>query len=71
MPLTRIPTQAFAKIAEGIDRPEDVVVGRDGRVFAADHQCAVAEILADGTFRRMGPKGGGPMASTWTPPDAW
>jgi len=60
MPLSPIPTQAFAKIAVGIDRPEDVVVGRDGRVFASDHQCAVAEIFADGSFKRLGPKGGAP-----------
>jgi gluconolactonase len=60
MPLSQIPTQAFMKIARGIDRPEDVVVGKDGRVFAADHQCAVAEIHPDGGFTRMGPKGGAP-----------
>ncbi|HYG26371.1 MAG TPA: SMP-30/gluconolactonase/LRE family protein [Caulobacteraceae bacterium] len=52
--------EAFQKIAVGIDRPEDVVVGKDGRVFAADHQCAVAEIHPDGSFRRRGPKGGAP-----------
>ncbi|MFC3068676.1 SMP-30/gluconolactonase/LRE family protein [Phenylobacterium soli] len=60
MPLSAIPTEAFVKIAEGIDRPEDVVVGKDGRVFASDHQCAVAEIFADGSFKRLGPKGGAP-----------
>jgi gluconolactonase len=60
MPLQPIATEAFRKLAVGIDRPEDVVVGRDGRVFAADHQCAVAELLPDGSFRRMGPKGGAP-----------
>ena len=60
MPLAPIATDAFRKIAVGIDRPEDVVVGKDGRVFASDHQCAVAEILPDGSFRRMGPKGGAP-----------
>jgi gluconolactonase len=60
MSLTPIPTAAFAKIAVGIDRPEDVVVGKDGRVFASDHQCAVAEILPDGSFKRLGPKGGAP-----------
>lgn len=58
MPL--IPTDAFRKIALGIDRPEDVVVGRDGRVFASDHRCAVAEIHADGSFTRLGPRGGAP-----------
>ncbi|HEY3951024.1 SMP-30/gluconolactonase/LRE family protein [Phenylobacterium sp.] len=60
MPLSTIPIEAFAKIAVGIDRPEDVVVGPDGRVFASDHQCAVAEIFPDGSFRRLGPKGGAP-----------
>ena len=55
-----IETSAFQKIAVGIDRPEDVVVGKDGRVFASDHQCAVAEIHPDGSFTRMGPKGGAP-----------
>jgi gluconolactonase len=60
MPLAPIPTSAFAKIAVGIDRPEDVVVGPDGRIFASDHQCAVAEIFPDGSFKRLGPKGGAP-----------
>jgi gluconolactonase len=60
MPLAPIPTSQIVKIAEGIDRPEDVVVAKDGRVFAADHRCAVAEIFADGTFQRMGPRGGAP-----------
>jgi gluconolactonase len=60
MTLRPIPTADFAKIAVGIDRPEDVVVGRDGRVFASDHQCAVAEIFADGSFKRLGPGRGAP-----------
>ncbi|UTP38951.1 SMP-30/gluconolactonase/LRE family protein [Phenylobacterium sp. LH3H17] len=60
MPLAPIPPSAFTKIAVGIDRPEDVVVSRDGRVFASDHQCAVAEIFLDGSFKRLGPKGGAP-----------
>ena len=60
MPLTPIAPESLTKIAVGIDRPEDVVVGKDGRVFASDHQCAVAEIFADGTFTRLGPKGGAP-----------
>ncbi|HZZ32367.1 MAG TPA: SMP-30/gluconolactonase/LRE family protein [Phenylobacterium sp.] len=60
MPLTPIATETFVRIAAGIDRPEDVVVGKDGRVFASDHQCAVAEIFADGSFKRLGPKGGAP-----------
>jgi gluconolactonase len=60
MPLTPIATKAFQKIAVSIERPEDVVVGPDGRVFASDHQCAVAEIFPDGSFKRLGPKGGAP-----------
>jgi gluconolactonase len=67
MPLTPIPTEAFVKIAVGIDRPEDVVVGKDGRVFASDHQSAVAEIFPDGSFRRMGPKGGAPNGINMDP----
>ncbi|MFN3523521.1 MAG: SMP-30/gluconolactonase/LRE family protein [Phenylobacterium sp.] len=60
MPLAAIPTAEIQKIAVGVDRPEDVVVGPDGRVFAADHQCAVAEIFPDGSFKRLGPQRGAP-----------
>jgi gluconolactonase len=60
MPPAQIPAAAFEKIALGIDRPEDVVVGKDGRVFASDHRCAVAELLPGGAFRRLGPRGGAP-----------
>src|SRR3569833_2146770 len=60
MPLAPIAAEAFEKIAVGIDRPEDVVVGKDGRVFASDHQAAVAESFPDGSFKRLGPKGGAP-----------
>lgn len=67
MPLAPIPASAFTKIAVGIDRPEDVVVGKDGRVFASDHQCAVAEIFPDGSFKRLGPKGGAPNGINMDP----
>lgn len=67
MPLQPIATQSFQKIAVGIDRPEDVVVGKDGRIFASDHQCAVAEIHADGSFTRMGPRGGAPNGINMDP----
>lgn len=60
MPLSPVSPGDLTKVAVGIDRPEDVVVGPDGRVFASDHQCAVAEIFPDGSFKRMGPKGGAP-----------
>ncbi len=36
------------------------MVGSNGRVFASDHQCAVAEIFPDGSFKRLGPRGGAP-----------
>lgn len=67
MPLSPIPAEAFTKIAVGIDRPEDVVVSKAGRVFASDHQCAVAEIFADGSFKRLGPKGGAPNGINMDP----
>lgn len=67
MTLQPIPPEAFTKIALGIDRPEDVVVSKEGRVFASDHQCTVAEILPDGSFRRMGPKGGAPNGLNMDP----
>jgi gluconolactonase len=60
MALEPIPTSAFEKIALGIDRPEDVVVAKDGRIYASDHKCAVAELMSGGSFRRLGPKGGAP-----------
>ena len=60
MPLSPIRLSELTKIAVGVDRPEDVVVGADGRVFASDHRCAVVEILPDGSFRRLGPPGGAP-----------
>ena len=36
------------------------MVSKDRRVFASDHQCAVAELHVDGGFTRMGPRGGAP-----------
>ena len=60
MPLARLPLTHFTKVAEGIERPEDVVVSRDGRVFASVHRATVAQILPDGTFKLLGPKRGAP-----------
>jgi gluconolactonase len=60
MPLSTIEVSSLQKIAVGIDRPEDVVVLKSGRVFASDHQCAVAEIHGDGSFTRLGPQEGAP-----------
>ncbi|WP_448579240.1 SMP-30/gluconolactonase/LRE family protein [Thermaurantiacus sp.] len=60
MGLLSLSPADFTPIAVGIDRPEDVVVAPTGRVFASDHQCSVAEIHGDGSFTRLGPKGGAP-----------
>jgi sugar lactone lactonase YvrE len=47
-------------IGHGIERPEQVVVTRDGRVFASDKASAVAEVRPDGGLHRMGRAGGEP-----------
>lgn len=60
MPLAPIPLEAMEKAGIGLDRPEDVVISREGRVFASDHQCAVAELLPDGGLKRIGARGGAP-----------
>ena len=60
MPLTRIPLSALTKRGVGLKRPEDVVVSRDGHVWASDEASACAEILPDGGLRRTGKAGGRP-----------
>lgn len=47
-------------IGRGVDRPEHVVLGRDGRVFASDKTSAVAELIDDNTVRHIGQAGGEP-----------
>jgi gluconolactonase len=60
VPLERIPLSSCRKVGVGLQRPEDVVVGRDGRVWASDQASACAEIRPDGTLRRVGKAGGAP-----------
>lgn len=60
MPLAPIALSALTKRGIGLQRPEDVVVSRDGRVWASDEASACAEILSDGTLRRVGKAGGKP-----------
>lgn len=60
MPLSTIPLSELRKVGVGLQRPEDVVVGRDGRVWASDQQSACAEIRADGSLHRVGKAGGAP-----------
>ncbi len=47
-------------VGRGVDRPEHVVVAGDGRVFASDRASAVAELIDENTFRRIGQAGGEP-----------
>jgi gluconolactonase len=60
MPLAPIPLASLRKVGVGLERPEDVVVSRDGRVWASDQASACAEILPDGSLRRVGKAGGAP-----------
>jgi gluconolactonase len=60
MPLVPIPLASLRKVGMGVKRPEDVVVGRDGRVWASDEASACAELRPDGTIRRVGRAGGAP-----------
>ena len=47
-------------IGHGIERPEQVLVARDGRVYASDKASAVARVLPNGGLERMGRAGGEP-----------
>ncbi|MFQ3665582.1 MAG: SMP-30/gluconolactonase/LRE family protein [Sphingomonadaceae bacterium] len=60
MPQLQMAISDFHRLAEGIARPEDVVVAPTGEVYASDHDACVARILGDGSFRHLGPKGGAP-----------
>src|SRR3990172_9217805 len=60
MPLAPIPLASLRKVGLGLQRPEDVVVGPDGRVWAADQASACAEVLPDGSLHRVGHAGGAP-----------
>ena len=60
MPLATIETRDMEKIGLGIARCEDVVVSKDGKIWASDQASACAEILPDGSLRRVGKAGGAP-----------
>jgi gluconolactonase len=47
-------------LGHGIERPEQVLVSRDGSVFASDKASAVAQVDPDGSLHRMGHAGGEP-----------
>jgi gluconolactonase len=50
----------LAPIGHGIERPEQVLVTSDGRIFASDKGSAVAEVLGEDSIRRIGKAGGEP-----------
>jgi len=56
----KIEVTDLKPIGHGMERPEQVIVTRDGRVHASDKHSAVAEILPDGNLRRIGKAGGEP-----------
>lgn len=60
MSLHPIPLSSVRKIGVGLARPEDVVVSHDGRIWASDQLSACAEVLPDGSLRRVGKAGGAP-----------
>ena len=60
MPLTPIRHDQLTKVGIGVQRPEDVVVSRDGRIWMSDQASAAAEALPDGTLNRVGNAGGSP-----------
>jgi sugar lactone lactonase YvrE len=65
-----IPTlDGLAAIGRGIARPEDVVVDRDGTVWASDKSSACARIAPDGTLTRVGTAGGDPNGIKIDPRD--
>ena len=57
---TTIRVTGLHPVGRGVDRPEQVVVAGDGRVFASDKASAVAELIDENTVRRMGQAGGEP-----------
>jgi gluconolactonase len=60
MPLIPIPLASAERVGQGVKRPEDVVVARDGTVWIADQSSACARLRADGSLARVGQAGGAP-----------
>jgi sugar lactone lactonase YvrE len=53
-------------VGRGIQRPEQAVVARDGRVYASDQASLVAEIIGDDEIRHVGNTGGEPNGIAMT-----
>jgi len=60
MTVPNLSLDSLSKVGVGARRPEDVVVSRDGRIWLSDQGSACAEVLDDGTLRRIGRAGGAP-----------
>jgi sugar lactone lactonase YvrE len=58
--LSKLIVSGLYPVAQGITRPEDVLLFPDGRVLASDEGSAVAVLDPDGTVRRIGQAGGSP-----------
>jgi gluconolactonase len=59
----------LSRIAVGVERPEDVVIARDGVIWASDKASACARIETDGSFTRVGQAGGEPNGLAIDPRD--
>jgi gluconolactonase len=59
MPLRRVELSEFRKIGTGVARPEGVLGLRDGRVYSAHREAAVAELAPSGV-QPLGPRSGVP-----------
>jgi len=54
MPLRQIELGELEIVGKGLERPEDVAIGRDGRVYATDPHVGAREIMPDGSLRSIG-----------------
>ena len=54
MPLKPFELNELVKWGVGLERPEDVAISRDGRVYATDPHVGAREILPDGTLKSIG-----------------
>ncbi len=67
MTISPIPLTELTAVGKGLNRPEDVAVSREGRVFASNADAAVGEIFPDGSMQPIGAAGGEPNGINLTP----
>lgn len=61
-----IDLAACEPLGRGLERPEDVAIGADGRVWASDKASCVAEVLGPDEIRRAGRPGDEPNGIAFT-----